>query len=268
MLNHENILSLDTPSSVEHLLNLAQGFLWGGIWQTNKKKVAVSSPYFLLTHIFMSCFVSVFLWDRLSQAGNPACGEAELVWWRPGAGPQAYWTLRAVWILPAGCSSHCVIGRIMFRDSLFFCTSICSAWAARCILVSWKWSGVNKRSGPPPHHCSSSADEPIVSPQQRDVGPQRAEFIHCPGVLLWSHQCNSNSSIRAGNNSFLCEFIQPYCKNTICENTTNTKRTLIFCNIGCVSELRIKQCCLRGECELWSKSVGSYWAPVLDVPHS
>lgn len=31
-----------------------------------------------------------------------------------------------------------------------FCTSICSAWAARCILVSWKWSGVSKRSGYPP----------------------------------------------------------------------------------------------------------------------
>lgn len=27
-------------------------------------------------------------------------------------------TLRAVWIRAAGCSSHCVIGRIMFRDSL------------------------------------------------------------------------------------------------------------------------------------------------------
>lgn len=33
-----------------------------------------------------------------------------------------------------------------------FCTSICSAWAVRCVLASWKWSGVSKRSGysPPP----------------------------------------------------------------------------------------------------------------------
>lgn len=39
---------------------------------------------------------------------------------QPMAHPQAHWTLCAVWILPVSCSSHCVIGRIMFRDSLFF----------------------------------------------------------------------------------------------------------------------------------------------------
>lgn len=31
-----------------------------------------------------------------------------------------------------------------------FCTSICSAWAVRCVLSSWKWSGVSKRPGYPP----------------------------------------------------------------------------------------------------------------------
>lgn len=83
----------------------------------------VFSLFFLLAHIFMSCFVSGSLWDSLSQAGITAGGEVELVRLRlrqPMAHPQAHWTLCAVWILPVSCSSHCVIGRIMFRDSLFF----------------------------------------------------------------------------------------------------------------------------------------------------
>lgn len=77
-----------------------------------------------------SCFLSILFTDshiyellclclpwRQTVPGWDLCrwgGRAGLI----GAEPQAHWTLRAVWILPAGCSSHCVIGRIMFRDSL------------------------------------------------------------------------------------------------------------------------------------------------------
>lgn len=61
-----------------------------------------------------------------------------------------------------------------------FCTSICSAWAAQCILVSWKWSRVSERSGYPPSMFQFCrwADGIAAAAEQR---PQRTEFIHCPG---------------------------------------------------------------------------------------
>lgn len=133
--SHEAFLffCLSIPQKSHHLQSICSvccGWTWtrfffffsGGMTQD----VPVSSPYFFQTHIFMSCFVSVFLCGRLSRAGIPDCRDAEWVWSElrgPAAqlsSPQARWTLRAVWIPPAGCSSHCVIGRIMFRDSLSF----------------------------------------------------------------------------------------------------------------------------------------------------
>lgn len=80
-------------------------------------------PLYWLACIKYLWAVLAFLWDRLSQPGIPACMVAELVWSEQrdlAAEPQAHWTLRAVWIQLAGCSSHCVIGQIMFRDSLSF----------------------------------------------------------------------------------------------------------------------------------------------------
>lgn len=85
-----------------------------------------------------------------------------------------------------------------------FCTSVCSAWAARRILVSWKRSGVSKRSGYPPpllQFCRW-ADGIATAAGRRH---QRAEFIHCPGpwgALLKAHWCNKIS--------FLCDLNHQY----------------------------------------------------------
>lgn len=118
--HHDSILSFEIISALFcSLIKKSNFFLLG--YETECSWVF--SLFFLLAHIFMSCFVSGSLWDSLSQAGITAGGEVELVRLRlrqPMAHPQAHWTLCAVWILPVSCSSHCVIGRIMFRDSLFF----------------------------------------------------------------------------------------------------------------------------------------------------
>lgn len=134
--------------------------------------VPVSSPYFLLTYIFMSCFVSVCLWNRL-QVGRLSWSD-----WGSDTG-----------ILNITCSMDTTSGLLFslcnWADNvpwfLLFCTSICSAWAARCILVSWKLSGVNERSGNPPSLLQFCRWANGIATAAAGQTPQRAELIHCPG---------------------------------------------------------------------------------------
>lgn len=75
-----------------------------------------------------------------------------------------------------------------------FCTSICSAWATRCILVSWKWSRVIKRSGNP---------HSLLQFCQRDLRGQSSSCVLGPEEpccsLTW---CNYSCNIRTGKVAF------------------------------------------------------------------
>ncbi len=116
--------------------------------------VSVFSPHFSLTDTSMCCFVSLSLSLRQTVPGWAPCrwgGWAGLIG-AEGASGSATGTLNIT------CSMDTTSGLLFslcnWADNVpwfpLFCTSVCSAWAARCVLVSWKWSGVSERSGYPP----------------------------------------------------------------------------------------------------------------------
>lgn len=96
-------------------------FFFYGWWWRWGGYISVCFPYFVRL-IFMGSFVSGCFFVRNCPLAWESCMRGGWAgrFWAEGPQPQAPWTWRAVWILPTGCSSHCVIGRIMFRDSLSF----------------------------------------------------------------------------------------------------------------------------------------------------
>lgn len=100
----------------------------------------------------MSCFVSgSFFGEKLSRPGSLACG-GKLCWSDRSRGGRATGPLNMTCSMDT--TSVFLFSLCNWADNVpwfpLFCTSICSAWAVQCILASWKWSGVSKRSGPPP----------------------------------------------------------------------------------------------------------------------
>ena len=152
----------------------------------------------------MSCFVSLWQtvpdWDPCMQAGWAGLIGAE------GASGSATGTLNITCRIDT--TSGLLFSLCNWADNVpwfpLFCTSVCSAWAARRILVSWKWSGVSERSGYPPpllQFCRW-ADGIATAAGRRH---QRAEFTHCPGrwgALLKAHCCDKIS--------FLCDLNHQY----------------------------------------------------------
>lgn len=172
-----NKVDHDTIASLDHIICLiCSDKAWRGFFLWMWRRMVYT--FYWLAYLW------AVLSPSLSQAGFPACGGTEVVWLGrrgPEAQPQAPWTLCPVWTLPAGCSSHCVIERIMFRDSL----SSAPPWVPLERLGALQYPKNEARSASgrvTPRHCSSSAAEPVVSPQQWDC-PQMAEFIH--GLDPW-----------------------------------------------------------------------------------
>lgn len=140
-------MCLDNPESI---CSVCCYTTWNTLFPSSYMKQNVSfffSQLFLLIHIFVSCFASVPPRDpaggRLSSSGREGT---------EGAGRSATGTLNLTCSMDT--TSRLLFSLCNWADKVpwfpLFCTSICSAWAARCILVSWKWSRVSERSGYPP----------------------------------------------------------------------------------------------------------------------
>lgn len=117
-------------------------------------------------------------------------------------------TLRAVWIRAAGCSSHCVIGRIMFRDSLslLHLHVFCLSGSQRFSILKTKRGQRAVGFAPPFAALLLQRRRSFIffyffthPPPSGDLGG-RSEFIHCPRL------CRSRASITEDEGScFLSE---------------------------------------------------------------
>lgn len=198
MLHREAVSSPDTPeitSSAEHLRSLLwweissfsfpDGGCKGGEVITHN--VPVSFPYIVWVHVeYLWAVLSqvVFLWETVpAWESCTRGGWAGRIWAKGGS---------ATGPLNITCSIDTTSGLLFslcnWADNVpwfpLFCTSICSAWAVWCVLASWKWSGVSKRSGyPPPLRFFSCADEPLALPQQWGKSSLSIQFFTHPWCL-------------------------------------------------------------------------------------